>query len=87
MPDVDCTALRYHCTKYPDIDLCPAAFAAGRFPPGTAAKDFVRIAADTAAPDTSGWSDHETLLLLEGMELYGDKCVARDLHPCVVQRR
>ena len=25
MPWVDCTQLRYHCTKLPDVDLCPQA--------------------------------------------------------------
>jgi hypothetical protein len=45
MPWVDCTALRYHCTKMPDVDLCPEAFAEGRFPPGCTAKDFIRIEA------------------------------------------
>lgn len=45
MPQVDCTALRYHCTKYPDINLCPKAFAEGRFPAGCTAKDFVRLEA------------------------------------------
>ena len=43
MPWVDCTALRYHCTKLPDVDLCPEAFADGRFPPGCTARDFVKI--------------------------------------------
>lgn len=43
MPWVDCSELRYHCIKYPDIDLCPEAFAEGRFPPGCSGKDFVRI--------------------------------------------
>lgn len=43
MPWVDCTALRYHCTKLPDIDLCPEAFADGRFPPGCTARDFIRL--------------------------------------------
>ncbi|GAB4819040.1 hypothetical protein N2152v2_006086 [Parachlorella kessleri] len=80
MPWVDCTALRYHCTKIPDVDLCPEAFAGkaprgrseGRFPPGCTAKDFVRLDARQAAPDPSGWTDQETLLLLEGLELYGE---------------
>lgn len=71
-PNVDCTDLRYHCTKVPDVDLCPRAFAEGRFPPGCAAKDFIRVAATDAVPDDSGWTDQETLLLLEGLELYGD---------------
>ena len=42
MPWVDCTALRYHCAKLPDVDLCPEAFADGRFPPGCTARDFVK---------------------------------------------
>lgn len=45
MPWVDCTAVRYHCTKMPDVDLCPDAYAEGRFPPGATAKDFIRIEA------------------------------------------
>lgn len=48
MPWVDCTAVRYHCTRMPDIDLCPEAFAEGRFPPGCTAADFVRIDASDA---------------------------------------
>lgn len=39
----DCTAVRYRCTRRADVDLCPAAFAEGRFPAGTCARDFVRI--------------------------------------------
>lgn len=27
----------------PDVDLCPEAFAEGRFPPGCSGKDFIRI--------------------------------------------
>jgi hypothetical protein len=48
MPEVDCTARRYHCTRLPDVDLCPLAYAEGRFPPGTSAKDFVLIEATPA---------------------------------------
>ena len=43
MPWVDCTTCRYHCTKLPDVDLCPDAFAEGRFPPGCSGRDFIRI--------------------------------------------
>lgn len=42
-PWVDCTAKRYHCTKIPDVDLCPESFASGAFPPGCTAKDFILI--------------------------------------------
>jgi len=95
MPWVDCTSLRYHCTRHPDVDLCPEAFADGRFPPGCTGRDFVRLeggapppgppgsaAAPAAAPLPPGippaaagatdWSDQETLLLLEGVEVHGD---------------
>ena len=47
MPWVDCTAVRYHCKALPKVDLCPRAFAEGRFPGGTSAKDFVRMLAPT----------------------------------------
>jgi len=47
---VDCTALRYHCTKLPDVDLCPEAFADGRFPPGCTARDFIKIDGNRAPP-------------------------------------
>ena len=50
MPWVDCTALRYHCTRLPDVDLCPQAFAEGRFPPGCTAKDFIRMEPGTNPP-------------------------------------
>ena len=43
MPWVVCTAVRYQCTKQPDVSLCPEAFADGHFPTGTSAKDFVRL--------------------------------------------
>ncbi len=39
----DCSACRYHCTRMPDVDLSPAAYADGKFPPGCSSKDFVRI--------------------------------------------
>jgi len=39
----DCSACRYHCTRMPDVDLSPAAYTDGKFPPGCSSKDFVRI--------------------------------------------
>lgn len=72
LPHVSCTRLRYHCTRHPDVDLCAQAYAEGRFPPGTSAKDFIRVEATSATADATGWSAQETLLLLEGMELHGE---------------
>ncbi|KAK3247460.1 hypothetical protein CYMTET_43039 [Cymbomonas tetramitiformis] len=71
----DCTSARYHCTKVPDQDLCCICFSSGFFPLGTSSADFIRID-NTATKETpteeSAWSDQETLLLLEALEMYGD---------------
>ncbi|EFN54822.1 hypothetical protein CHLNCDRAFT_134832 [Chlorella variabilis] len=67
-----CTQLRHHCLKKPDLDLCPKCFKEGKFPAGMSVKDFIRLAAADAVPDDSGWTDQETLLLLEGIERYGE---------------
>ncbi|KAL4441240.1 hypothetical protein ABPG77_011477 [Micractinium sp. CCAP 211/92] len=67
-----CTELRHHCLKKPDLDLCPKCFKEGKFPPGMSARDFIRLEAADAVPDNSGWTDQETLLLLEGIEKYGE---------------
>ena len=52
------TPPRYHCLKYPDVDLCPEAYAEGRFPPGCTSRDFVRIDRKALQPGEDGWS-HE----------------------------
>ncbi|KAL0051641.1 hypothetical protein WJX82_011053 [Trebouxia sp. C0006] len=69
----DCSACRYHCTRMPDVDLSPAAYADGRFPPGCSSKDFVRIDQAELQAQPQDWSDEETLLLLEGLELHKDR--------------
>lgn len=72
-PHEDVTRLRYHCTKIPDVDLCPLAYADGRFPPGCSAKDFVRVEYTQPVKDPhSEWTDQERMLLLEALEVYGD---------------
>jgi SWI/SNF related-matrix-associated actin-dependent regulator of chromatin subfamily C len=61
-----------HSLPLPDIDLCPQAFAEGRFPPGTCSKDFIKIDSKVSKSKHSGWSDQEQLLLLEAIELFGE---------------
>ncbi len=64
---------RYNCIKAPSLDLSPEAYAQGRFPPGMASKDFVRITHRSLHErDDSGWTVQETLLLLTGLEMFGD---------------
>lgn len=43
MPWVTCSDNYYQCTIYPDIHLCPEAYAQRRFPEGTVSKDFIKI--------------------------------------------
>lgn len=56
MPWVDCTSLRYHCTKVPGVDLCPAAYANGYFPPDCSTADFARLTGGADARGGAGSS-------------------------------
>ncbi|PVV03865.1 hypothetical protein BB560_001649 [Smittium megazygosporum] len=75
----ECTNERYHCIKpVPQtIDLCPKCFLDGRFLSSLKSSDFVKLpSTSTTSYDSSGpqnrWSDQETLLLLEGIEMYDE---------------
>lgn len=73
MPWIECTDSYYHCVTRPDVDLCPQAFREGRFPAGTTEKDYIKMNnTPSDKTDGSGWTDQETLLLLEAIELYKD---------------
>lgn len=78
---VDCTATRYHSIRRtkPDsdeaFDVCPACYSEGRFPSNLFSGDFVRFDSTSTyrkKEEGNEWSDQETLLLLEGMEMFGD---------------
>jgi len=71
----DCTRTRYHSLKDGQSTLCPSCFVSGRFPSTMFSGDFVRLedeAFKQSAGAKSEWSDQETLLLLEGVEMYDD---------------
>lgn len=57
-----------------DILLCTDCFHDGRFVIGHSSLDFIRVdsAMDYGELDGDGWSDQETLLLLEAMEIYNE---------------
>ncbi len=65
----DCTSLRYHNSKNAKIDLCRACFLGGRFSSTVHSGDFVKIEAKNRGDK---WSDQDTLLLLEGVEMYDE---------------
>lgn len=76
---LDCTRIRYHYTRsarnQKQIELCPNCYLEGRLPNTATNADFVKMEDPTYSAvdrDTSPWTDQETLLLLEGLEMFND---------------
>ncbi|CCX05295.1 Similar to SWI/SNF and RSC complexes subunit ssr2; acc. no. O14470 [Pyronema omphalodes CBS 100304] len=81
---VDCTRVRYHGGRgqRKQIDLCPNCYLEGRFPQTHANTEYSKMESGefTKMEDPSYstvdreavWTDQETLLLLEGLELHGE---------------
>ncbi|KAL9555199.1 hypothetical protein MBANPS3_002472 [Mucor bainieri] len=71
----DCSRERYHSVKTKNMDLCPLCYKDGRFPITSFSSDFIRYELDAykhGSEDKVAWSDEETLLLLEAIELHDD---------------
>ncbi|KAK0582028.1 hypothetical protein LWI29_020611 [Acer saccharum] len=67
----DCSRKRYHCQKQADFDLCTDCFNNRKFGSGMSSSDFILMVPGEAAGVSGGkWTDQETLLLLEALELY-----------------
>ncbi|KAL5562961.1 hypothetical protein UlMin_032708 [Ulmus minor] len=67
----DCSRKRYHCQKQADFDLCTDCFNNGKFDSGMSSSDFILMEPGEANGLSGGnWTDQETLLLLEALELY-----------------
>ncbi|KAI9395062.1 hypothetical protein POPTR_005G180800v4 [Populus trichocarpa] len=64
----------YQSQKEVDILLCPDCFHEGRFVTGHSSLDFIKVDSTKDYGDIDGesWSDQETLLLLEAMEIYNE---------------
>lgn len=64
----------YQSQKEADIMLCSDCFHDGKFVAGNSSIDFVLVdsAKDFFDNDGDSWTDQETLLLLEALELYSD---------------
>ncbi|KAF7724788.1 hypothetical protein EC973_000745 [Apophysomyces ossiformis] len=69
----ECSRERYHSLKTQNMDLCPLCYKEGRFPSTFFSSDFIKYetGAFKQAQDDE-WSDQETLLLLEAIEMYDD---------------
>ncbi|XP_031381623.1 SWI/SNF complex subunit SWI3D isoform X2 [Punica granatum] len=67
----DCSRKRYHCQKQADFDLCTECYSNGKFGSGMSASDFILMEpAELHGAGGGNWTDQETLLLLEALELY-----------------
>ncbi|XP_038706940.1 SWI/SNF complex subunit SWI3D-like isoform X2 [Tripterygium wilfordii] len=67
----DCSQKRYHCQTQADYDLCTDCFNSGKFGSDMSSSDFILMVPAEAPGVSSGkWTDQETLLLLEALELY-----------------
>ncbi|VVB10371.1 unnamed protein product [Arabis nemorensis] len=67
----DCSRKRYHCPKQADFDLCTDCFNSGKFSSDMSSSDFILMEPAEAPGVGSGkWTDQETLLLLEALEIF-----------------
>ncbi|CAO3629571.1 unnamed protein product [Cunninghamella blakesleeana] len=72
----ECANEYYHSLKSRNMDICPICYQQGRFPSVMYSSDFIKCDSSSSTNDHSQsqdqWTDQETLLLLEGIELYDD---------------
>ncbi|KAL3843467.1 hypothetical protein ACJIZ3_000870 [Penstemon smallii] len=69
----DCSRKRYHCQKQADFDLCAECFNNGKFDADMSPSDFILMEPAEAGGVSGGnWTDQETILLLEAIEIFKD---------------
>lgn len=94
---VDCSKLRFHCATKADVDLCASCYQNGRYDASMKHRDFIQMNSTGSSGGVDAefsdiWTESETLLLLEALELYGDNWTLVSEHvgskektQCVVQ--
>ncbi|KAL5209309.1 hypothetical protein ABZP36_004932 [Zizania latifolia] len=71
---VDCSKKRYHCRTQADFDLCSDCYNEGKFDIGMEKTDFILMdSSEVSGASGTSWTDEETLLLLEALEIFGGK--------------
>ncbi|KAI7831082.1 SWIRM domain-containing protein [Gamsiella multidivaricata] len=68
----DCSKSRYHSIKTKNFELCANCYTEGRFPATMSSGDFIRFQSQHDKSTDEPWTDQETLLLLEGLEMYDE---------------
>lgn len=91
---VDCSVLRFHCATKADVDLCSSCYQNAKYSATMKPRDFIQMnsAGGSEDIDSDVWTESETLLLLEALEMYGDNWTLVSEHvgskgksQCVVQ--
>ncbi|GMM37761.1 Rsc8 protein [Saccharomycopsis crataegensis] len=67
----DSTEVRYHNLRS-KASICVSCFESGHFPSNFHAADFIKMIHKKTLTNTGGWSEQETLLLLEGIEMFNE---------------
>ncbi|VAH94935.1 unnamed protein product [Triticum turgidum subsp. durum] len=71
---VDCSGKRYHCRTQADFDLCSNCYNEEKFDGGMSKTDFILMdSTEVSGARGTSWTDEETLLLLEALEIFGGK--------------
>ncbi|KAM3310876.1 hypothetical protein ACQJBY_031509 [Aegilops geniculata] len=71
---VDCSGKRYHCRTQADFDLCSNCYNEAKFDAGMSKTDFILMdSTEVSGARGTSWTDEETLLLLEALEIFGGK--------------
>lgn len=93
----DCSVVRFHCATKADVDLCAPCYQNAKYSSSMKPRDFIQMnsaGVHSGTDDTDGevWTESETLLLLEALEMYGDNWTLVSEHvgskgksQCVVQ--
>jgi SWI/SNF related-matrix-associated actin-dependent regulator of chromatin subfamily C len=76
-----CDTVRYQSSKSPHITLCESCYVDGKFPANLFSGDFIlktKVEAKEKEPDA--WTEQESLLLLEGLEMHPSDWTAVSQH-------
>lgn len=73
---IDCSQLRFHCATKADVDLCASCYQNAKYSSTMKPRDFIQMNSAGAHGnaddiDVDVWTESETLLLLEALEMYG----------------
>jgi SWI/SNF related-matrix-associated actin-dependent regulator of chromatin subfamily C len=76
-----CEGVTYQSSKPPHVHLCESCYVDGKFPAKLFSGDFIRKSkVETEEKEETVWTDQESLLLLEGLEMYSSDWSAVSQH-------